>query len=291
MSDMPILVGMARTQRTAHGILGVMALGAALMGTACVDNQISFFIRQVQAPLPMGGGTCSVPADPSANRVFEGILDVGLRDDYHMAPLLVSQIAAQANMQMNRPETAVISVEGFVIEIHEGSPDGPIIDRPFTVYQSSTILPPIAGQLSYGVTDLQVIPPSIVNGLRARVCTLNTTGVTAQCPVPQVTSNPRRLIVRLLAFGHTLGTGPVETPTFDFPVNVCCGCLVNFPTDADTPDMVYPGPDCNNGTASTACNVGQDAPVDCRLCAGTNVNFCQPRGYSSDPTSMTACPR
>ncbi|MEZ4406704.1 MAG: hypothetical protein R3A52_09530 [Polyangiales bacterium] len=93
-------------------------------GTGCVDNEISFFIRQVQAPVPMGASTCTIPADPSANRIFEGTLDVGLRDDYRMAPLLVSQVAARADMQMNRPETSVISVEGFVIEIHEGSPTG-----------------------------------------------------------------------------------------------------------------------------------------------------------------------
>ncbi|MEZ4406703.1 MAG: hypothetical protein R3A52_09525 [Polyangiales bacterium] len=159
------------------------------------------------------------------------------------------------------------------------------------MYQSSTILPPVAGQLAYGVTELQVIPPTIVNALRTTVCTFDTTGVTTQCPVPRITSNPRRLIVRILAFGHTLGTGQVETPTFDFPVNVCCGCLVNFPTDADTPDMVYPGPDCTNGTAAIGCNIGQDAPVDCRLCSGTNATFCQPRGFTSDPMATAACPR
>ena len=283
---------MARTQRTALRLLGAVTLGATLMGgTGCVDNEVSFFIRQVQAPLPMGLSQCIIPMDPAANRVFEGTLDVGLRDDYRMAPLLASQVAARADMQMNRPETSVISVEGFVIEIHEGSPDGPIIGRPFTVYQSSTILPPIAGQIAYGVTELQVIPPTIVNALRAQVCTFDTTNVTAQCPVPVITSNPRRLIVRILAFGHTLGTGPVETPVFDFPVNVCCGCLVNFPPDADTPDMVYPGPDCSNGSAMQACNLGQDAPADCRLCAGTNRTFCQPRGFTTNPMMPNTCAR
>jgi hypothetical protein len=126
------------------------------------------------------------------------------------------------------------------------------------------------------------------------------------CPVPDLTrdrlgrrARTMRLIVRIVPFGRTLGGVSFEAPAFDYPVSVCCGCLIQFPAEANAPEteMGHLGPDCV-GTGAVPlgpaqCAVGQDFPQDCRLCASRAA--CQPPGFVATPTGalppgMTRCP-
>ena len=71
--------------------------------------------------------------------------------------------------------------------------------------------------------------------------------------------------LRVRAFGHTT-VQDIESDPFDFPVYVCDGCLVaNL---QPCPVTVAP---TNEGHA---CNVAQDAPVDC--CVNGNNLICPP---------------
>ncbi len=66
---------------------------------------------------------------------------------------------------------------------------------------------------------------------------------------------------------------PVVTPPFEFPIQVCLGCLVEFPEGTDDPAI--PGPDCCAGGVSLpTCLEGQDAPIDCRRCRGIYPELC-----------------
>lgn len=260
------------------GLLAVAALGLNL---GCEQNAVTFFITQMNAP-QIAGTTCTVPDDPNSARIAEGIMDVGLRDDYFVSPLLQNSLVATASPSFGRVETANIIVQGFVVELHDGSPEGALIERPFSVYQSTLVPVGVGGLPSYQVSTLQVIPPPVGQRLRTEVCVIDTQGVTENCPVPRIRQRVKRIIVRLSAFGATQGHLDVETPTFDFPVNVCCGCTVQFPSDSDQAEMLRPGPDCSSGLAVAsqgACNPGMDFPLDCRFCASANPQFCQPRGY------------
>ncbi len=266
--------------------LGVGTAALALTGLSmfsCEKNAASVFIRQMQAPTA-NGPTCTIPIDPVAQRVSEGIMDVGVRDDYLVNPLIQSALVSTANPNFGRVETAGANIEGFVVELHEGSPDGPLVEVPFSVYQSTFVPASVGGNASFGVTTVQVIPPGIGQRLRNDVCVIDRQGVTTDCPVPRIRERVKRIIVRMTAFGRTQGNIAIETPTYDFPVNVCCGCTVQFPTDANLADVVYPGPDCNSGIALQGpgtCAPGQDFLLDCRQCASSDPEFCQPRGFQS----------
>jgi hypothetical protein len=275
-------------------LLGALALSGVLTSSVgCVDNTVSLYIRQVQSPT-VAGTMCTVTIDPTFPGIAEGTLDVALRNSYTLTPLLANQLIARSSMELRRVETSTLNIQGFVIELHEGSPDGALIGPPFSVYQNVVVPAALAaGTPGYAFAQIQVIPPQIGDLLRTAVCRVDRTGVTDDCPVPRLSSLNRRILVKVIAFGESLGQNSVESTPFLFPVNVCCGCLINFPLEADAPETMGggAGPDCNAGMpiiGPASCAVGQDFPVDCRMCSSSRPDLCQPRGYS--PTGVT-CPR
>ena len=275
-------------------LLGALALGGVLTSlVGCVDNTVSLYIRQVQSPT-VSGTMCTVTSEPTSQIITEGTLDVALRNSYTLTPLLANQLITRSSMEQLRIETSTLNIQGFVIELHEGSPDGPLVGPAFSVYQNVVVPAALAaGTPGYAFAQIQVIPPQIGDVLKTAVCRVDRSGVTDDCPVPRVSSVNRRILVKVTAFGESLGQHNVESTPFFFPLNVCCGCLINFPLEADAPETMGggAGPDCNSGMPSigpASCAVGQDFPVDCRLCSSSRPELCQPRGYS--PTGMT-CPR
>lgn len=275
-------------------LLGALVLGSTLMG--CVDNTVSLFIRQVQAPI-LAGTVCSFTNDPASPFVPVGVLDVTLASSYRLTPLLANQLITRANMDQGRAETSFLNIEGFVVELHENSPDGPLIGPAFSIYQTVVVPPSLAaGTPGYAAANIEVIPPQVVSALSNAVCVVDPTFPTsAECPVPRFSSANRRVIVKLTAFGEALNQAGIESVPFYWPVNVCCGCLIQFPPESDSPEAVYSGPDCRNGAAIQSlgnCSLGQDYPVDCRACSSTN-RFCNPRGYDTDvsSTSTVTCAR
>ncbi len=307
---------MREKNRSRRRALAALAAGVAVaVGAGCAeDGGPSFFIRAAMAPLPMGT-TCGLPIDPLGLRVTEGRLDVTLRNSYDLTPMLQNQLLERADMTSARIESNHIQVEGYEIELHDLSPTGSIIGgQAFSVYQSSVVPAGMGGQPSFNVVTVQVIPPTIVQLLLAGgarverggrvvdlppVCEIDASRVTANCPVPRYTSNDVRVIVRMRAFGRTLGDVPVQTPYFDFPVTVCCHCLIRFPPEANAVEtgggmgMPPQVPDCNAGAPildQSSCTPGQDFPLDCRSCAQSDPAACQPPGFTRDP-SMGICPQ
>jgi len=306
---------MRENNRSRRRALAALVAGVAVAaGSGCAeDGGPSFFIRAAMAPLPMGT-TCGLPIDPNGLRVTEGRLDVTLRNSYDLTPMLQNQLLERADPTSARIESNHIQVEGYEIELRDLSPLGSIIGgQAFSVYQSSVVPVGMGGQAAFNVVTVQVIPPTIVQLLLAGgarverggaavtlppVCEIDTTNVTPDCPVPRYRSNDVRVIVRMRAFGRTVGDVPVQTPYFDFPVTVCCHCLIRFPPEANTPETgtgteaPRQVPDCNNGAAildQSSCTPGQDFPLDCRTCAQLNPAACQPPGYSRNP-AMANCP-
>lgn len=272
-------------------LLGALVLGSTLMG--CVDNTVSLFIRQVQAPV-LQGAACSFTNDPASPFVPVGVFDVALRRNYRMTPLLANQLLTRANMDQGRVETSFLNVQGFVVELHENSPDGPLIGPPFSVYQTVVVPPSLAaGTPGYAAASIEVIPAQVGIALRDAVCVTppGARAPTTECPVPVVVSANRRVIVKLTAFGEALNQAGVESVPFLWPVTVCCGCTIQFPPESDSPEAVYPGPDCRNGAAVGglgACSLGQDFDVDCRLCSGNNP-LCNPVGFDTRPGMGEVC--
>jgi len=69
------------------------------------------------------------------------------------------------------------------------------------------------------------------------------------------------------------GTREVVGPAFTYDIELCLGCLVEFPPGTDDPSL--PGPDCcGAGPAAETCFAGQDGPIDCRSCVTTLPEIC-----------------
>ncbi len=284
----------------------LLVLGALAATVGCADNEISFYVRGMKQPVAQGA-TCSFSSDATGSSLFEGVLDLAFKTTYHMAPLMQTNIASRSDYASNRTESSQIFVEGYVVEVHEDSPDGPLISgnfaNPYTVYQTIVIPPGATGTPGFGVGFFEAIPTQIGQALYQDVCVnhrgiVRPTGLDARCPVPAY--NPavsKRIIVAVSAFGHTGGGVSVETPKFNFPVTTCCGCLRFFPaatttTAATDASAGRATPVCNPATVSTslaACAniMGQDYSVDCNLCSTARPDLCQPFGFVPSGSGLT----
>ncbi len=291
---------MRRTSRV-FSVGSAIALGAASVAAGCVDNNESIFIQQVAIPLNLGT-MCTLSNDPTMPPLSEGILDLSIADSYILNPLIRNELISRRDGTNFHAETNTAVIQGYVIEIHQDSPTGPPIGPAFTVYETLAIPPGMSGAVSYGVAQVTIIPPAITSMIFSTVCRVdNQPGHqrTSTCPVPFLLSDTIQLIARVTAFGQTTGGVNLQAPEFDFPVSACCHCLVQFTPDSILPPSTGMGgtghnsPNCLNGIAPITvaqCAIGQDWPVDCRLCSGSNI-VCQPNGFTPDPNAPSGtCP-
>jgi hypothetical protein len=99
-----------------------------------------------------------------------------------------------------------------------------------------------------------------------------------------------RLVTYVTFFGQTTGGNTIQSDEFEFPVDVCDGCLITFPAADDNPLPSLPQPNCllaasNSSSSSvpTPCFPGQDFAVECAVCQG--IEACHgavPSGFVED---------
>jgi hypothetical protein len=289
----------------------LLAAGALTASAGCADNEVSVYIRLIKSPVALMG-QCSVTNDMAGAALTEGTLDLAFRRTYNLSPLIQNNIFGRFDNQANRAETNHVLIEGYIVEIREDSPTGPLyqpagstFNNPFSVYQSLVINASLQGTAAFGATIFEALPQQIGEALFQDLCVTNMgiaqiPGVPAGVCVPRYNPNVlKRLILSVSAFGHTGGNVSVQTPKYNFPVTACCGCLRNFPVSlmaagADAGPGVVPNPSCAREMvtvtpASCPNFFGQDYSVPCGLCADSLPNVCEPTGHSFNAT--TICPR
>lgn len=232
----------------------VAALSAAL-APACAHNDSTLFVYDVLAPQIVTVGTrCLFTSSVSQPALSEGSVDTALTNGYFAEFLLGNQMVAQANPSQGKTETSIIEVQGAVVTIKDET--GSQVLAQYT-YNATTTVPPASG----GTPGFAPIGALIINE-----STLANYG-------PPIND---RLLTFTHFFGVTLGGQSVTSNEFEFPVNLCSGCLVTF-SAADI------SPTCQNvncvGTGQAAptsvpCYIGQDVAVDCALCQG--IKACSP---------------
>ncbi len=230
---------------------------------ACAHDDSTVFVRGVQAPpATMTGGVCTFTADPGGAFLSTGVLDIAFTGGYSAEVLVGSQLISQANHDQIRTESASITLQGAIVRLTDAS--GTQI-KSFTSLSSGFVLPGNGSTASYGDTAVTLIDPATSDLLRA---TLPAHG-------------SKLILAFFKIFGQTLGGTSVETDEFQFPINVCNGCLVVFPSGSqdNALAMVENKPNCKGTGATTTmittpCISGQDVPVDCRTCQGLAV--CDP---------------
>ncbi len=87
--------------------------------------------------------------------------------------------------------------------------------------------------------------------------------------------NAGSVLAKIRVFGDTLGNIAVTSSELDFPIRICEGCLVTYPTSAADPSVPVGGDyKCTTAASTTQttsdvppCIVGQDGSFPCTACS------------------------
>jgi hypothetical protein len=228
-------------------LAGVGATSATTPG--CVHDDSTIFVSDVLAPQYVSAGmVCTFTADPTQPILSAGTLDVGLSGTYLADFLVGNQIVPRGDPNQPQTETSYVTLAGAVVRIVDSN------GNQITTYTqpASATIPPSSGTTpGYASVGVTII---------------DSTTAASFVKVPGTTP----LVSYVRFFGQTLGGASVESDEFGFPVNVCYGCLVSFPTAEENPAL--PTPNCafrgagGSTVSSVPCIVGQDLAVDCSLC-------------------------
>jgi hypothetical protein len=243
-----------------------LVAGVSAAFSACVHDDSTIFVQNVLAPQTssQAGSLCVYTPDPTQAFISSGVLDLALRPQYKAMFLLGNQMVAQANSSQLQTETSIAKIEHAVVRITTF--DG---NEQLARYTEDTEanVPPASGDTpGYStIGRVTIVDPQ-----------------TAASPAVQqhlVPGGTVRLVTYVRFEGTTLGGQAVESNEFQFPVDVCYGCLITF-----TNDPRYPIPNCvGSGAASTSnqplipCGdtIGQDIPIDCSSCESLGEENCR----------------
>ena len=228
------------TRLWGHVLVGFSFVSAAaVLVPACVHDNSAIFVRDVLAPvLVTNSASCGYTSDPSQPYISSGVLDVSIRSEYDPTYLVANQLVPEVNATQLQTETSIVTIQGAVVRITDSAG---VQLRTFTRLSSTSINPALGGVPTYGpVTVTTVDPMTIANSADIQNTVVNGNGIV-------------RLVTFVRFFGQTTGGKSVESGEFEFPVDVCRGCLIRCQTSA------------NGMQQSNPCALGQDAPVtiDC----------------------------
>jgi hypothetical protein len=242
---------------------GVLAAGIVLtVASACVENKGTLFVQGVMAPpIAMAGTGCIFdPQATSTLQLYQGVLDIAFSNTYSPVFLMANEMVPRGSTAQLRVETSRVQLQGATVRLTDAT--GAQITA-FTALSGGYVRESDGNTPGYGAFAVTVIDPDTVEGVLR----------------PQLTTrySSKRVIAYVKPYGQTLGGLHVEAGEYQWPIEVCNGCLVSFPVDAQDP--LQPTPNClNAGTGAASinspCFFGQDQIIDCRLCP--NNPACQP---------------
>lgn len=209
----------------------------------------TLFVQNVIFPQPVGAGEpCTYTANPS--QVFEssGTLDLAFRDTYSAALLVGNQDPATTMGSGAPAEGTEVNGANVIVRDAAGMTIGS-----FASLGSTFVYPEVGGVPGYAVLTLTLIDSSTGAKLQSMVT-----------PKQDV-----HVAVTLTLFGTNRVGGAVQSDPFEFPIDVCDGCLVTSAPQDMSPSL--PEPNCANWqtanmNAAVPCVMGQDTPVDCSQC-------------------------
>lgn len=216
---------------------------AGLSATSCVENDSSFFIYGV---MDVNSTQCLAHPDSTAVLLAAGTLDRAFANGYEAAILVGSHLTQRGSREKLRTETSRLSITGAHMTLYGTNSTAIEFDTPAT-----GLVNPASG------TD---------PGLAAVFARLVRYEDMAKL------GDDGQIIARIRILGTTLGGQDIESGDFDYPITLCTGCLVRYPSDALDPVTLT----CDAATSTTTtsneniCFLGQDASFPCTYCAAYN---------------------
>lgn len=246
----------------------VTALAVSAVVPACADNDQSIFIRGALAPAQnRQNGACLYTDDPTQATLFEGSLDVGVRDNYLGAYIVGNQMIPRGDPQNVRAESNRAHINGGIVRVTRT--DGTTI-REFTAFATGFADPQNNNNPDFGVMGLITIDAPTALILRDELV------AQARAQNVNVRSLSTQVLANIKVIGKTLGGVDLESAEYQFPIRVCVGCLVFFPPGVnDTSKPANEQPNCflapsqqSTNANQSPCFNGQDEAVSCRSCSG-----------------------
>jgi hypothetical protein len=235
-------------RKTGLNLLAVLLAVPAL--SACAEDSSSLYVEGVLAP---NSPACEYSPDPGQLQLFRGTLDVAFTTKYEGVVLVGNQLATRGNKAELRTETSGLRIRGSEVQLRNSQ--GSVLDE-FSVNGGGFIQPVGGNGAGYGLAQVTMIPPAVGRDL-----------------ADQLESSRgaiRTLIASVRVFGETLGGLELTSSDFTFPIDVCYGCLVDYPLEAVQDPGDGSGLVCvaaSDGITLEACAIGQDERIDCRACA------------------------
>jgi hypothetical protein len=256
-------MGMKRILGHVASIVAVgLAVSAAL--PACATNDETIFIRGALAPSSQRvNGGCVYSNDPQQTQLFQGTFDVGLSDNYFTVLIVGNQLIPRGDPTNNRAESNRAHITGAIVRVTE--PDGTLINE-FTSYAVGFADPASSSTPGFATIGVTTIDAPTSAKLKPKLTNRSMT---------------KQVILLIKAFGKSLGGTDLESGEFQFPVQVCNGCLVDFSQGYEPTSKTQPR-NCDKPLAAAAgasttgpCIIGQDAAVNCQICKGV-LAACDP---------------
>jgi hypothetical protein len=240
----------------------LLTLGSFALIPSCADNNSSLFVVGVMA---LDTSTCVAKPDASATILAGGVLDVAFRSNYTGFLLVGNQLTARGSREQLRTETSRVALRGA--EVILTTVDGKLLGNYSTV--GTGFVNAASGDIpAYGAVSVDIIPSAL--GSSDAVLKAGT------------------VLAKVRVFGDTLGNIAVTSSELDFPIRVCRGCLVSYPSSAADPLVAVGDPYlCTMAASSTQtdeeppCIPGQDDSFPCTACSAA-MTIC--RDPSQNPS-------
>jgi hypothetical protein len=243
------------------GAWGQVFVGLSLLGcgagafSACVHDDSTIYVHDALAPkFAQMGSICTWTPDPTQAFISSGVLDVSLQSQYEGIFLVANQMVPEVNPNQLQTETSIVTIQGAIVRVTDRN--GINVRPNFTRLTAATIPPSSGGVPGFAPVSVTIVDRMAIEG----------TPDIAQLQLGF--GGAVRLVTYVRFYGKTTGGQSVESNEFEFPVDVCNGCLVNFTNDpsAQTPNCIpTAGSSTSTGTPQLPCTLGQDLRVDCTV--------------------------
>ncbi len=263
-------------------LLLLMGMMLVLMtGVACVEESNALLVAQNQLRT---SGNCAPQASLDSASLSRGTMDVMLSNRYVMFPVLLNTLEPSREVRLGTntagggdvsdvlTEANIVSLSGATVSFVAPALSFPLPQEVF-IPTSGAVFP---GGVS--ATALEIISPNLGNIMR--------TGATEFLDENGFRRGGTVTVLVSIRFKGTTNTGvEVESNSFDFPLDICAGCLLYYAPgtifDNDNggltcdqrfdPDFLGENDGTvnlnnNNNDLTLPCLVGQDEAVDCRIC-------------------------
>lgn len=241
------------------GAVAFLAAGGALVSSACVANESSFFIRQC---LVVPRDTCEVQATTNSSVYSDGSIDALYRGEYVCMALIENQLVLRGNATTLRTETSRISVYAADVQVLTNDVANPQTIAQFTV--------PVSGFADPG--------NGTEPGLGFAAITLIDSGTLQKLVQQMPASGHMQVVGTAIAHGRTLGGQELTSNEFKFPIEVTYGGFCGSPSGAKCASSSG-----MTGTLPADCVFGQDEVVDCRYLNPCKYLNCDPNPDPANP--------